>query len=197
MPFKSSYRSRRQFYELQCIGPNGLHLFLEISWYLGQLHDELDCKNSVIPTTLLLLGHLRLWHNADKSRINFGEAIPGWFPASWTGFPGNYLKFKQKHFKVNIQTNIIFKEGGQMAVFVNNPGDLRKPDSVPELMRILERFEHAAGSVGSSSTQMWLNPYLPFIGLQNRGSIAFKYKYLPEFFSIPEYHRWSHFVSSH
>jgi hypothetical protein len=53
-----------------------------------------------------------------------------------------------------------------MAVFLNNPGDLRHPDAIPEIMRILERFEHAPGSVGPSSTQMWLNPYLPFIGLQ-------------------------------
>lgn len=96
---------------------------------------------------------------------------------------------------VRLQTNVIFKEGGQMAVFVNNPGDLRQPEAVPEIMRILERFERAQGSVGSSSTQMWLNPYLPFIGLQNRGSIDFRYKYLNEFFAIPEYHRWSHFVS--
>lgn len=72
------------------------------------------------------------------------------------------------------------------------------------------RFEHAPGSVGPSSTQIWLNPYLPFIGLQvfkhkinysivcilkNRGSISFNYKYLPEFLTIPEYHRWSHFIS--
>lgn len=53
-----------------------------------------------------------------------------------------------------------------MAVFVNNPGNLRQPDAIPEIMRILDRFEHAALSVGSSSTQMWLNPYLPFVGLQ-------------------------------
>lgn len=53
-----------------------------------------------------------------------------------------------------------------MAVFVNNPGDLREPDAISEIMRILDRFEHAPLSVGSSSTQMWLNPYLPFVGLQ-------------------------------
>ncbi|KAH7723514.1 CBN-PTR-18 protein [Aphelenchoides avenae] len=96
---------------------------------------------------------------------------------------------------VYLQNNVIFREGGQFGVFVNKPGDLSKPDAVPEIMRILDRFEHAPKSVGTSSTQMWLNPYLPFIGLQNRGSIDFKYKYLPEFFSLPEYHRWSHFVS--
>uniref|UniRef100_A0A915DZY2 SSD domain-containing protein n=1 Tax=Ditylenchus dipsaci TaxID=166011 RepID=A0A915DZY2_9BILA len=91
---------------------------------------------------------------------------------------------------VRLQTNVIFKEGGQMAVFVNNPGDLKHPDAIPDLMKILDRFERATGS-----TQMWLNPYLPFVGLQNRGSIDFKYKYLPEFFSNTEFHRWSHFVS--
>ena len=96
---------------------------------------------------------------------------------------------------VKLQTNIIFKEGGQMAVFVNNPGNLSEPEKIPHLMKLLERFEHSPGSVGSSSTQMWLNTYLPFVGLQNRGSVDFKYKYLPEFFSLPEYHRWSHFVS--
>ncbi|KAI1729686.1 patched family domain-containing protein [Ditylenchus destructor] len=96
---------------------------------------------------------------------------------------------------VRLQTNIIFKEGGQMAVFVNNPGDMKNPEMIPDLMKILDRFERAPGSVGSSSTQMWLNPYLPFIGLQNRGSIDFKYKYLPEFFANSEFHRWSHFVS--
>ncbi|KAL3091675.1 hypothetical protein niasHS_005873 [Heterodera schachtii] len=96
---------------------------------------------------------------------------------------------------VRLQNNVIFKEGGQMAVFVNSPGDLRKPSAIPKIMRILERFEQSNGSVGPSSTQMWLNTYLPFIGLQNRGSIDFRYKYLYDFFSIPEYHRWSHFVS--
>ncbi|KAE9552519.1 hypothetical protein FO519_004261 [Halicephalobus sp. NKZ332] len=96
---------------------------------------------------------------------------------------------------VKLQTNIIFKEGGQMAVFVNNPGNLSEPNKIPHLMRLLERFEHAPGSVGPSSTQMWLNTYLPFVGLQNRGSVDFKYKYLPEFFSLSEYHRWSHYVS--
>lgn len=53
-----------------------------------------------------------------------------------------------------------------MAVFVNNPGNLRNKNSVAEIMKILNRFERATGSVGSSSTQMWLNHYLPFIGLQ-------------------------------
>ncbi|KAI6195873.1 Protein CBR-PTR-18 [Aphelenchoides besseyi] len=96
---------------------------------------------------------------------------------------------------VRLQTNIIFKEGGQMAVFFNNPGDLTQPETVPKVMKILERFEHAHGAVGSSSTQMWLSPYLPFIGLQNRGSIDFKYKYLPEFFGYQEYRRWSHYVN--
>ncbi|CAD5214727.1 unnamed protein product [Bursaphelenchus xylophilus] len=96
---------------------------------------------------------------------------------------------------VRLQTNIIFKEGGQMAVFINTPGDLREPDKIPKIMRILEHFERAEGSVGPSSTQMWLNTYLPFIGLQNHGSIDFNYKYLPEFFSLQEYHRWSHFVN--
>uniref|UniRef100_A0AC35U7S7 SSD domain-containing protein n=1 Tax=Rhabditophanes sp. KR3021 TaxID=114890 RepID=A0AC35U7S7_9BILA len=96
---------------------------------------------------------------------------------------------------VRLQNNIIFKEGGQMIVFVNNPGNLSDPSAISELMHILSEFEHETGSVGSSSTQMWLNGYLPFIGLQNHGSIDFKYKYLPEFFSISEYHKWSHFVS--
>ncbi|CAD5210926.1 unnamed protein product [Bursaphelenchus okinawaensis] len=96
---------------------------------------------------------------------------------------------------VRLQTNVIFKEGGQMAVFINSPGDLREPDKIPKIMRILEHFERAEGSVGPSSTQMWLNTYLPFIGLQNHGSIDFNYKYLPEFFSLQEYHRWSHFVN--
>lgn len=53
-----------------------------------------------------------------------------------------------------------------MAIFVNNPGDLRDQNAVSEIMKILSRFEQATGSVGSSSTQMWLNHYLPFIGLQ-------------------------------
>jgi hypothetical protein len=96
---------------------------------------------------------------------------------------------------VRLQSNIIFKEGGQMAVFFNNPGDLSKPDAIPNIMRILEHFEHAHGAVGSSSTQMWLAPYLPYIGLQNHGSIDFKYKYLPEFFGYQEYRRWSHYVN--
>ncbi|KAI6230262.1 SSD domain-containing protein [Aphelenchoides fujianensis] len=92
-------------------------------------------------------------------------------------------------------SNIIFKEGGQMAVFFNNPGDLSHPATVPKIMKILEHFERAPGAVGSSSTQMWLSPYLPFIGLQNRGSIDFNYKYLPEFFGYQEYRRWSHYVN--
>uniref|UniRef100_A0A0K0EN34 SSD domain-containing protein n=1 Tax=Strongyloides stercoralis TaxID=6248 RepID=A0A0K0EN34_STRER len=96
---------------------------------------------------------------------------------------------------VKIQNNIIFKEGGQMIVFVNNPGNLSNPEAIPEIMKILNKFETSLRSVGPSSTQMWLNAYLPFIGLQNRGSIDFKYKYLPEFFSLTEYHKWSHFVS--
>jgi hypothetical protein len=82
-----------------------------------------------------------------------------------------------------------------MAVFFNNPGDLSQPDAIPKIMRILEHFEHAHGAVGSSSTQMWLSPYLPYIGLQNHGSIDFKYKYLPEFFGYQEYRRWSHYVN--
>uniref|UniRef100_A0A0N5A349 SSD domain-containing protein n=1 Tax=Parastrongyloides trichosuri TaxID=131310 RepID=A0A0N5A349_PARTI len=96
---------------------------------------------------------------------------------------------------VRIQNNIIFKEGGQMIVFVNNPGNLSNPEAISEIMKILHKFETSLGSVGPSSSQMWLNTYLPFIGLQNRGSIDFKYKYLPEFFSLTEYHKWSHFVS--
>ncbi|KAI6185049.1 Ptr-18 [Aphelenchoides bicaudatus] len=96
---------------------------------------------------------------------------------------------------VRLQSNIIFKEGGQMAIFFNNPGDLTQPETIPKIMRILEQFEKAPGAVGSSSTQMWLSPYLPYIGLQNHGSIDFKYKYLPEFFGYQEYRRWSHYVN--
>lgn len=33
-------------------------------------------------------------------------------------------------------------------------------------MRLLDRFEHATGSVGSVSTQMWLFAYLPYVGIQ-------------------------------
>ncbi|CAJ0584169.1 unnamed protein product, partial [Mesorhabditis spiculigera] len=96
---------------------------------------------------------------------------------------------------VRFQTDVIFKEGGQVAVFVNNPGDMRQAEAVPEVMRILTRFENANHSVGALSTHMWLLAYLPYIGLQNHGSIDFQYKYLPEFFKIQEYRRWSHFVS--
>uniref|UniRef100_A0A915A5H4 Secreted protein n=2 Tax=Parascaris univalens TaxID=6257 RepID=A0A915A5H4_PARUN len=96
---------------------------------------------------------------------------------------------------VKIQRDIIFREGGQVIVFVNNPKDLRQQDAVPEVMRLLKRFEHATGSVGSVSTQMWLFAYLPYVGIQNHGEIDFNYKYLPEFMAQREYHRWSHFVN--
>ncbi|KIH64071.1 hypothetical protein ANCDUO_05622, partial [Ancylostoma duodenale] len=65
---------------------------------------------------------------------------------------------------VRIQTNIIFKEGGQVAVFVNNPSDMHLPETVPEIMRILRRFETTNNSVGAASTHMWLLPYLPYVG---------------------------------
>ncbi|CAL2033165.1 unnamed protein product [Caenorhabditis brenneri] len=96
---------------------------------------------------------------------------------------------------VRLQTNVIFKEGGQVAVFVNNPGNMSEPDAVPEIMRILRRFETANNSVGAASTHMWLLPYLPYVGEQEHGSIEFKYRYLPEFFKLMEYRRWSHFVN--
>ncbi|CAD6191482.1 unnamed protein product [Caenorhabditis auriculariae] len=96
---------------------------------------------------------------------------------------------------VRIQTNVIFKEGGQVAIFVNNPGNMSEPDAVPEIMRILRRFETANNSVGAASTHMWLLPYLPYVGEQEHGSIEFKYRYLPEFFKLMEYRRWSHFVN--
>lgn len=96
---------------------------------------------------------------------------------------------------VRLQTNVIFKEGGQVAVFVNNPGNMSEPDAVPEIMRILRRFEVANNSVGAASTHMWLLPYLPYVGEQEHGSIEFKYRYLPEFFKLTEFRRWSHFVN--
>ncbi|VDM52437.1 unnamed protein product [Angiostrongylus costaricensis] len=96
---------------------------------------------------------------------------------------------------VRIQTNIIFKEGGQVAIFVNNPSDMHLPNSVPEIMRILRRFETANNSVGAASTHMWLLPYLPYVGEKEHGSIDFKYRYLPEFFKLQEYRRWSHYVN--
>ncbi|CAJ0959646.1 unnamed protein product, partial [Mesorhabditis belari] len=96
---------------------------------------------------------------------------------------------------VKFQSEVIFKEGGQATVFVNNPGDLRQPEAIPEIMRLLTRFENANHSVGAVSTHMWLLAYLPYIGLQSHGSIDFQYKYLPDFFKLQEYRRWSHFVS--
>ncbi|CAB3411294.1 unnamed protein product [Caenorhabditis bovis] len=96
---------------------------------------------------------------------------------------------------VRLQTNVIFKEGGQVAVFVNNPGNMSQPEAVPEIMRILRRFETTNNSVGAASTHMWLLPYLPYVGEQEHGSIEFKYRYLPEFFKLMEYRRWSHFVN--
>ncbi|VDK58541.1 unnamed protein product [Gongylonema pulchrum] len=67
---------------------------------------------------------------------------------------------------VKIQTEIIFKEGGQVVVFVNNPGDFRAPEVIPELMQLVEHFEHATGSIGSASTHLWLIPYLSYVGIQ-------------------------------
>nr|CDJ96693.1 Patched domain containing protein [Haemonchus contortus] len=96
---------------------------------------------------------------------------------------------------VRMQTNVIFKEGGQVAIFVNSPGNMHLRESVPEIMRILRRFETANNSVGAASTHMWLLPYLPYVGEKEHGSIEFKYRYLPEFFKLTEYRRWSHFVN--
>ncbi|VDN03860.1 unnamed protein product [Thelazia callipaeda] len=96
---------------------------------------------------------------------------------------------------VKLQTEIIFKEGGQVTIFVNNPGDLRKPQMIPRIMRLVKHFEHATGSIGDESTHLWFIPYLSYIGIQERGEIGFKYKYLPEFMKLREYHRWSHFVN--
>ncbi|VDN50593.1 unnamed protein product, partial [Dracunculus medinensis] len=96
---------------------------------------------------------------------------------------------------VKIQSTIIFKEGGQVLVFVNKPGDLTEKEAVPKIMQLLNRFEKASGSVGPISTHMWLFSYLPYTGIQNKGSIEFKYKYLPEFLSFREYHRWNYFLS--
>lgn len=47
-----------------------------------------------------------------------------------------------------------------MSIFISNPSDLRHPEALPEIRKILERFEHAFGSVGASITQLWF-----FIGL--------------------------------
>ncbi|VIO94627.1 Patched family protein [Brugia malayi] len=96
---------------------------------------------------------------------------------------------------VKLQTEIIFKEGGQVAVFVNNPGDMRKPEIIPEVMRLVNDFEHATGSIGSASTHLWFIPYLSYVGIQERGEIGFKYKYLPEFMKLREYHSWNSFVN--
>ncbi|KAM3718522.1 Patched-related protein [Dirofilaria immitis] len=96
---------------------------------------------------------------------------------------------------VKIQTDIIFKEGGQVAVFVNNPGDMRNPEMIPEIMRLVNDFEHATGSIGSASTHLWFIPYLSYVGIQEHGEIGFKYKYLPEFMKLREYHTWNSFVN--
>lgn len=108
-------------------------------------------------------------------------------------------------------------------VFVNNPGDLTKQNTVLEIMKMLSKYEHATGSVGPESTHLWLYPYLPYVGtqvlfcdfsfqflfsvitetsnknisvcLQNHGEIDFKYKYLPEFLKQREYHRWRNFIN--
>ncbi|KAK6014617.1 hypothetical protein OSTOST_19995, partial [Ostertagia ostertagi] len=89
---------------------------------------------------------------------------------------------------LEFQTNV--------AVFVNNPSNMHHRETVPEIMRILRRFETANNSVGAASTHMWLLPYLPYVGEKEHGSIDFKYRYMPEFFKLPEYRRWSHFVNS-
>ena len=41
---------------------------------------------------------------------------------------------------------------------------MSEPDKVPEIMRILRRFETANNSVGPASTHIWLLPYLPYVG---------------------------------
>uniref|UniRef100_A0A915EV95 SSD domain-containing protein n=1 Tax=Ditylenchus dipsaci TaxID=166011 RepID=A0A915EV95_9BILA len=75
------------------------------------------------------------------------------------------------------------------------PNDLRKPEAIAAVMRVVAKFENSPGSVGLSSTEMWLNQYLGYVGTQTQGSVEFTYKYLPEFFDNNEFHRWSHYVN--
>lgn len=53
-----------------------------------------------------------------------------------------------------------------MVVFVNNPGNLTMINRQKLIMQSIKRFEQTPNSVGSLSTQIWLNHYLSFIALQ-------------------------------
>uniref|UniRef100_A0A914WW48 SSD domain-containing protein n=2 Tax=Plectus sambesii TaxID=2011161 RepID=A0A914WW48_9BILA len=115
-----------------------------------------------------------------------------------------FLDDSPLHDFVRIQTETIFKEGGQMFVFVNKPGDLRNPAQFGKVMRMLNQFEHATGSIGPDSSHLWLQQYLPFVGFHtaaasdsffNNEPVAFSYKYLLEFLKNRSYERWRYFLN--
>ncbi|KAI1728809.1 patched family domain-containing protein [Ditylenchus destructor] len=102
-----------------------------------------------------------------------------------------FLDGSPLHEAINLHRN--FKGLGQMIVFVNNPMDLS--GSIGEILNVLEEFQSAPNSVGPSSTQIWLQPYLEFIAVQEGHPLNFQYKYLPGFLNFSEYHKWSHYIS--
>ncbi len=113
-----------------------------------------------------------------------------------------FLEDSPLHFVIYVQNTFLFKESGQLSIFVSNPGNLNDRGRLHRLMSLVDEFENIPGySMGTESTAIWLRQYMPFVGFQkvSRGfdptEIAFDYKYLPEFLAEDQYYRWNHYVN--
>jgi hypothetical protein len=78
-------------------------------------------------------------------------------------------------------------------VFVLKPGDLRDPDQLERVKKLVFDFEHAENSYGDKSTFFWLTQYEDFLRFYGE-SDEFAYTEIPAFFRSATYFYLSSFV---
>ncbi|KAI6193775.1 Patched-related protein 9 [Aphelenchoides besseyi] len=134
-------------------------------------------------------------------RVFLAIGMCGYFYVSWIGIrriqsnisidkmalPDSYLHDFQESFESALRNM------QPISIFVLKPGDLRDPDQLARVKRLVYDYEHSINAYGPNSTFFWLTQYEDFFRFYGE-SEEFAYTEIPAFFKSATYFYLSSFV---
>ncbi len=89
-----------------------------------------------------------------------------------------FLQGSSQIYAADVQDLYVYKEGGQVNLFISNPGDLRNQSRLKQVMDFVGLFEKHEHSMGRDASNFWIRHYMPFIGYQEGRDVGFDASYI-------------------